>query len=447
MTLPIPIQVLYAGLVGVLIALIVATAQQNWKPKVFFLLALRLAIGWQFLFEGLHKIQSHYIGATETNRPFSSEPYFKEAPGPLAPMMRAMNGDASKIIPAKLTPKKEISAADFAKLTTEEQAALCPDDVAKELDGLLGTAEKTIHDNAEKALADLPKLQEAKLKKIAETEKKETEAAKDAAAKENAKKKADGDRKIAENDAAETKAEEEKRLSSGKEIASQSILAAKAAFARWTYGEDRREVKMARISGDPVLMTGPQRLHYLGLLKHEKQEAEARQSEGLGGGYGLDIKKAQTSRADYWNEEAALVKDIDSFVTELKTKINDGKAPEASTEKTPLQRNDWLTRWFLAAVGAFILFGFLTRISCVAAAGFLLLTYLTHPPFPWFTLPPGTEGNPLFINKNAVEFFALLALACMPTGRWLGLDALIGYIFCGKSKAVVVKREVVPVKA
>ena len=80
-----PVQILYAGLVGVLIALIVATAQQNWKPKVFFLLALRLAIGWQFLFEGLHKIQSHYIGATETNRPFSSEPYFKRSPRPARP--------------------------------------------------------------------------------------------------------------------------------------------------------------------------------------------------------------------------------------------------------------------------------------------------------------------------------------------------------------------------
>ena len=28
------------------------------------------------------------------------------------------------------------------------------------------------------------------------------------------------------------------------------------------------------------------------------------------------------------------------------------------------------------------------------------MTYLTHPPFPWLPLPPNTEGNPLFINKN-----------------------------------------------
>ena len=187
-------------------------------------------------------------------------------------------------------------------------------------------------------------------------------------------------------------------------------------------------------------MTGPQRLHYLALLKSEKEEADRRHSQGLGGGYGIDIKKAQTSRADFWNEEAALVKDIDNFLLDLKTKINDGKAPESPAGMTRLQQNDWLTRWFLAAVGAFLLFGFLTRISCVAAAGFLLLTYLTHPPFPWFTAPMGTEGNPLFINKNAVEFFALLALACLPTGKWLGLDALICYAFRRKPETVAASR-------
>lgn len=435
MTLPIPIQVLYAGLAGVLIALIVATAQQKWKPKVFFLLALRLAIGWQFLFEGLHKIQSHYIGATETNRPFSSEPYFKEAPGPLAPMMRAMNGDAAKIIAAKLTPKKEMSAAEFAKLSAADQAALCPDEVAKDLDAFISTGEKTIHDNAEKALADLPASHEKALKAIADAEKKETDAAKDQVGKDAAKKKADAARKSEDDDFAETKKELERRVSAPKDVATEIATAAKASYARWVHGVDRREVKMARISGDPVQMTGPQRLHFVALNKAEKEGAENRLHEGLGGGYGIDVKKAQASRADYWNAEADLVKDIDAFVLELKTAINDGKAPEKSTDWTPLQKNDWLTRWFLATVGAFILIGLLTRISCVAAAGFLLLTYLTHPPFPWFTLPPGTEGNPLFVNKNAIEFLALLALACMPTGKWLGLDALICYVFRRKPKA------------
>ena len=193
----------------------------------------------------------------------------------------------------------------------------------------------------------------------------------------------------------------------------------------WQLGLDRARV-------DPGVL---QRLHYVALLKKEKESAEERGRLGLGTGYGIEVKKAQATRADFWTAEADLVKETDSFLTELKTKLNDGKAPETTAKETPLQFNDKLTRWFLAVVGACLLFGLFTRISCVLAAGFLLLTYLTHPPFPWYALPPGTEGNPLFVNKNAIEFIALLALACMPTGKWLGLDAMICYLFRRKPKA------------
>lgn len=433
MTLPIPMQVLYAGLVGTLLALVVATAQQKWKLKVFFLLALRLAIGWQFLFEGLHKIHSHYVGETETSKPFKSDPYFKEAPGPLAGYMRAMNGDPAKIIADRLAQKKPMTAYEFGKLDEAEQAALCHDDIAKQLDAMADTAEATTRENAETQLKKIIGQHEKALKDIAETEKKEADAAKDQAGKDAAKKKADDARKKEDEAHADLKKEVEQRTAAPKDVVKEATQAAKAEFARWVYGVDRRPLKMTRITGD-VTFTAPQRVHYVEMLKREKQEAEKRLDERLGTGYGIDVKKAQSARADYWNAEAELVKDIDAFVTELKTKVNDGKAMEPSKEKTMTEKNDRLTRWFLAVVGAFILFGFLTRISCVLAAGFLLLTYLTHPPFPWYTLPPGTEGNPLFINKNAVEFFALLALACMPTGKWLGIDALISYIFRGKPK-------------
>ncbi len=85
--------------------------------------------------------------------------------------------------------------------------------------------------------------------------------------------------------------------------------------------------------------------------------------------------------------------------------------------------------WFLVAVGACLMAGLFTRLACVLGAGFLVMTYLTYPPFPWYPLPPNTEGNPVFINKNVIEALALLALASFPTGRWLGLDALVSRIF------------------
>ncbi|MBL8866316.1 MAG: hypothetical protein JNK93_12220 [Planctomycetia bacterium] len=433
MPAPIPMSFVYAGLVGLGLALLVATAQQKWKPKVFFLLALRLAIGWQFLFEGLNKIHSHYVGPSETNKPFTSEPYFKEAPGPLAPYMRAMNGDATKAITEGLTVKPNVSATEFARLPEAEQAAHCPESIAKKLDAMLAAATSAQREAAEAALAQLAANHDKAIQAIAATEKKETEAAKDDAGKTAAKQKAESARTAAEQARDKAKAEEERRRDGPDAFATAAIQTAKAEYARWAYGVDRREIKLARISGEPAF-TGPQRLQFLALLRKAKDDAEERHRLGLGNGYGIDVKKTQAARAEYWSAEADLAKEIDTFVGELRTRLNGGKAPETPVEVTPLQRNDQLTRWFLAIVGACILFGLFTRISCVLAAGFLLLTYLTHPPFPWFTLPPGTEGNPLFINKNAIEFLALLALACMPTGKWLGLDAMIAYLFRGKPK-------------
>ena len=65
-------------------------------------------------------------------------------------------------------------------------------------------------------------------------------------------------------------------------------------------------------------------------------------------------------------------------------------------------------------VGACLLAGLFTRLACLVGAGFLVMTYLTHPPFPWYPLPPNTEGNPLFVNKNVIEALALLVLAMLP---------------------------------
>src|SRR4051794_21491224 len=63
---------------------------QRWTA--IFLVLLRLAIGWHFLFEGMQKLHSHYVGTTATSRPFSSAGYFREAPRPLGSLFRATTG-------------------------------------------------------------------------------------------------------------------------------------------------------------------------------------------------------------------------------------------------------------------------------------------------------------------------------------------------------------------
>jgi hypothetical protein len=38
---------------------------------------------------------------------------------------------------------------------------------------------------------------------------------------------------------------------------------------------------------------------------------------------------------------------------------------------------------------------------------------------------PLSEGHYLVVSKNLVELLACLAIACLPTGHWIGLDALL----------------------
>ncbi|TMQ32658.1 MAG: hypothetical protein E6K70_17360 [Planctomycetota bacterium] len=65
----------------------------NGLTRVFLIL-LRLAIGWHFLFEGIEKIHSvDMVGRTETNRPWSSIDYLREATGPAADFFHRQVGN------------------------------------------------------------------------------------------------------------------------------------------------------------------------------------------------------------------------------------------------------------------------------------------------------------------------------------------------------------------
>ena len=387
--LSIPDQVVYAGLAGTLLALIVAAATNGWSLRVFCLLALRLAIGWHFLFEGLHKIHSYHLGPTDTSKPFTSEPYFKVAPTFFGKLMRSQFDDPLAVIAETTTQPKTMTAAEFANLSGEEQAKLCPPAVAKQID-------------------DMEDETEAAIKTWAEQDRK---AAKTEAERQAAQKKAD----------------------SSKETGLAYLTAAKAKYARWVYGVDDRDAKVKFLTGDAPL-SAPERLEHIEWLKKQLEHVEHRRDVRLGNG-SYEVKRATELRTDLQTEEAGLAADAKAFVAELRTDLNDGKPVKEDADAKPVsmgKRMDQVTMWFIAGVGACLMAGLFTRLSCVLAAGFLVMTYLTHPAVPWYPQPPNTEGNPLFVNKNVIEALALLALATFPTGRWLGLDALIGLVCCRK---------------
>lgn len=334
--------VLYAGLVGVLIALFVATAQNKWQPRVFALLALRLAVGWHFCFEGLHKIHSHVVGETDTSKPFTSANYFNVGDGPGAEMARKQFlGDPQKKYEERLAKKADITPAEFRQKGEAEQAALCPDSVGNALAG-----------------GDPAKVQ-----------------------------------------------------------------AAKAKYAAWVYGAATRDAKFKAITGDTPA-SAVEWLDYIEVLEKEYAERITRTQFDLGVGNGLEVKRTAAIKADLNAAKSDLAKATDDFLAELKKDVG---VEEPLAGEKPIKMLDTLAMYGITAIGVGLLLGLFTRLWCVAGIGFLVMTYLAAPPWPWLQPPPPSEGNPLFINKNLIEAIALLVVLVHPTGKWLGLDALIDF--------------------
>src|SRR5262245_33797862 len=93
----------------------------NQRLTLVFLILLRTAIGWHFFFEAMEKHHSVEIGPTETNRPWTSEGYFREASGPVGGLMRAKLGDVDEqalsrmtvMTPGQLPPGLEAEWNDY----------------------------------------------------------------------------------------------------------------------------------------------------------------------------------------------------------------------------------------------------------------------------------------------------------------------------------------------
>jgi uncharacterized membrane protein YphA (DoxX/SURF4 family) len=93
----------------------------------------------------------------------------------------------------------------------------------------------------------------------------------------------------------------------------------------------------------------------------------------------------------------------------------------------PPSPSAWIDRFIkvgLTAMGVCLLLGLFTPVAAVAAAVQLLMFYLASPPWPG--LPAATlGGHYLYIDRNLVEMFAALAIAATGSGKFAGLDAYL----------------------
>ncbi len=425
---PILDNVLLAGLVGCLIALVVATAQQNWRPRVFFLLALRIAIGWQFLFEGLNKIHSHRVGAVETGKPFSSEPYFRESEGPIADLMRTRMDLADPEIRLYELARPTAKPATVADVLGFEGLTALQSDLAKPGAAfniarmftpnppagddpaefytralgrlpLTGTGAKFLGDYPATA-AGYPTLRDKVAAQLPPA---------------------------ADRQFAAWQTQFPPLVKADKAEAVQNLLVAlRGQYARWATGVEADIVKKKYVSGE-VALGVPARLAEYEARK--KDLADLRSNRAVDLGRSTLFAKIQSTKADMTAVRADLVREGDKLLADAKVdlqKAADVKLPaDDPAPPKKIASLDELTMWVLAVAGGCLIIGLGTRIAAVVCGGFLVLTYLTYPAFPWLPNPPGTEGNPVFVNKNSIEALACFALAAMPTGRWLGVDALI----------------------
>jgi uncharacterized membrane protein YphA (DoxX/SURF4 family) len=90
--------------------------------------------------------------------------------------------------------------------------------------------------------------------------------------------------------------------------------------------------------------------------------------------------------------------------------------PKAQTELI-----DWMVKWGLTLIGLCLMLGLFTPLAALAAALQLAMFYFATPPWPG--LPSlTTEGHYLYVNRNLIELIAVLILFTTQAGRWAGLD-------------------------
>lgn len=131
-------------------------------------------------------------------------------------------------------------------------------------------------------------------------------------------------------------------------------------------------------------------------------------------------------------ERADLVGTVDAWEGALQDSwvnlATEEQAEAAGEYQAPWTQLDWinqLTMWGLLIAGGCLMLGLLTPLAALWCAGFLTLIYFSHPPWPWLPESPVAEGHYLFVDKNLIELFACLVLVVIPTGMWIGLDALL----------------------
>jgi uncharacterized membrane protein YphA (DoxX/SURF4 family) len=443
MDLPPLLVVLLLGLATVLVAFaVVLTPRPGPQAGVnrgtrFFLVMLRLAIGWHFLFEGLDKWR---------NPAWSSEAYLREASGPCASVFHGLAGDRLKdrltvgdnnTFPDRLglewdvyfqrftsnysLTKKQLDQAQtrfkqaqdrtLRFLTQDKRSVRVPSNVPPALEVDLTVPERIA-------------MYEKKLARARELEETEVPVDRDA-----------GWAKVreAKRQANIIRADLQKHLDEQTRTM-MDMLAEVVRPTKFLEGEDDKEKvddrlkERMKVEWDGYLEWF---VDYYELSEEKKEEAKTKLAEASQATLKY-LAAGKRTVHDLKEQSLQMRRQLDSILTPAQR--DKQEKPPAAVAVLPLSylpswsRLDWadfLVKYGLLVIGALLILGLLTRTACVAGALFLLSFFLAMPPLPWLDANPRAEGHYVYLNKNIIEMLALLALAWTRSGRWAGLDGLL----------------------
>lgn len=410
---------------------------------IVFLVLLRIAIGWQFLYEGLWKYNT-----LKSTKPWSAVGYLKNAQGPLRERFQHLAGGDPYELDWLDYDKVVTRWAGWKTRFTEHYE---PTDEQKSALNRLVNGRKTYS----VPLAGLPK--GVNLSRLGyRVNDKEFKRA----IKFDAKKK----RLVVMGDCHLTPADRErlyrmvpkvkmsgKRLSGGTKLerqfrdavrkvyAEQSKLSYREKLAASLRGDEERvgaifqdvqKLKEEKI--DPYKDFGSYKRFgeidkYRTMVREFEQSLAARETQ------------FQQDHLDYsWDElqteRVKLVGPVKALETEMMEKAEAILTPEQTAkgpvppEMNSLQISNYLTIAGLIILGLLLIAGFFTRTAAFLGAVMVLSFYLVWPPWPGVPPAPGPE-HALFVNKNLIEVIALLAIAVSSSGLWFGLDAVVRKFF------------------
>lgn len=389
---------------------------------VVLLVALRMSIGWQFFYEGVWKLKT-----LSTARPWSAAGYLKNSQGPLRPVFREMGGDPDDLDWLdydKVAAKWDDWSAQFQshyELNEEQQKRLGllldgPEQYAAELEQLpegveiRGSLAKAVSFNADRKRL----IVDGKLHLTPR----------------------ERDRLMKMVDVVEGPADDDRERNAQAQAFQDAVQKVYARASRLSF-KDRLA---ASLKGDPERVglideTQEGTIDYKRLGEIELYEAQLER-------YAANRAKVeQAFQHDHtkqqWGELQAArvqvagpVKALDAEFKEAAHKLLTIEQLASGPVSSPWQRIDLInlsTIWGLVVLGLLLIAGLFSRLAALGAAVLLLSFYLAMPPWPGvvdFQELPGPEHSYL-VDKNMIEVCALLAIACLPTGQWFGLDALI----------------------